>query len=79
MAVHQFEPMSDPCWPQRIAGLIGATRWPVTPTEAIQAGQRLGYRSPMVRMILAAAEELRSLWFGNGQWHLRHASACPAH
>ncbi|MBN1605008.1 MAG: hypothetical protein JW940_00160 [Polyangiaceae bacterium] len=70
----QFEPMNDPCWPHRIAGFIAATRWPATPTEAIQAGHRLGHRSTMVRMILAAAEELRSLWFGNGQWRPRYAS-----
>jgi hypothetical protein len=75
MTLHEFEPMNDPCWQQCIAGLIGATRWPATPTEAILAGQRLGHGSSMVRMILATAEELRSLWFGDGRWRLRHASA----
>lgn len=78
MAAHNIEPMNDPCWQQRIAGLIEATRWPATPVEAIRAGQRLGHGSPMVRMILAAAEELRSLWFGDGQWRLRYVDACLA-
>jgi hypothetical protein len=74
MTACPFEPMNDPCWQQRIACFIAATRWPATPTEAIQAGHRLGYGMPMVRMILAAAEESRSLWFDNGQWRLRYVT-----
>jgi hypothetical protein len=71
----QFEPMNDPCWQTRVAGLVQATRWPATPGEAIQAGRRLGHGPTMVRMILAAAEERRSLWFGGGRWRVRDLSA----
>ena len=74
----EIEPISDPCWRERVAGLVHATRWPATPAEALEAGQRIGHKSPMVRMILAAAEESHALWFNDGRWCLRQVGPVNA-